>query len=124
MAQWIKRNMCGQEYQELSWVSLLSASQGTPQIIVHRLQVLKLEMPVILFPSYADPLSALLRSCFRSCALLGELPKAILSTKTDLVDLPLSCVPIIPVNLTAGIQMSSVFHVTSPTTPPWSVFGN
>lgn len=34
MAQWIKHNMCGQEYQGLLWVSLLSTSQGTPQIIV------------------------------------------------------------------------------------------
>lgn len=50
MPQWIKHNMCGQEYQELTWVSFLSTSQGTPQIIVRQLLVFKLEMPVSVSP--------------------------------------------------------------------------
>lgn len=40
--QWVG----GQEYQELLWVSFLSKSQGTPQIIVHPLLLFKLELPV------------------------------------------------------------------------------
>lgn len=94
---------------------------SSPQIPVHHWLVFK---PWVLFRSCADPLSALQRSCFRWCALLRELPKAILLTKTVFVDIPLGCVPIIPVNRAAGIQMSSVFHVFSPTTPQWSRFGN
>lgn len=96
----IKRNKFSQEYQNLLWLSLLSTSQGTPPIIVHRLLVFKVKM---LSPSCVDPLGALLRSCFG-----GDVPyaksylKPFYQLKPDLVDLPLSCVPIIHVSRTAG----------------------
>lgn len=55
MVQWIKRNMCGQEYQELFWVSLLSTSQGTPQIIVHQLLFLNSKYLWFFFPLLCWP---------------------------------------------------------------------
>ena len=38
------------EYENLLWISLLSTSQGTPQIIVHRLLVVELAMLVFFSP--------------------------------------------------------------------------
>lgn len=45
MLQWAGPGMCSQEYQPLLLAILLSTSQGTPSIIVHRLLVPKSEMP-------------------------------------------------------------------------------
>lgn len=56
--------------------------------------------------------------------VIEELPllsKAILSAETHQTDLPLSCVPIIRADLTAGIQMSSVFRVISSTAVHWVI---
>lgn len=99
MAQWIKHNMCGQEYQELLWVSLLSTSQGTPEIIVHRLLVFKLAVPVFFFlpaltqsglswghvfgdgpylESYLKPFYQLKQTWWTSLSVVSQLPRWIL----------------------------------------------
>lgn len=46
MPQPIKHGTRGQDCQEMPWLSLLSTSQGTPQIIVQQLLVFRLEMSV------------------------------------------------------------------------------
>lgn len=99
MAQWIKHNMCGQEYQELLWVSLLSTSHGTPEIIVHRLLVFKLAMPEFVIPpalthsvlswghvfgdvpyleSYLKPFYQLKLTWWTSLSVVSQLPRWIL----------------------------------------------